>query len=863
MSNAIEITAASQATVSRRCPAAILVAASVIGIVADRFFSIRLDLWISLAIISIVAWICLHRFERRMERSQPSLAGAAIRLPRFYYAMSGTLLSGWICLFGAWHHWRWECHAPNDIVNFAGEESRIVRVTGKVTETPWIVHLSEGDFASWRNPDRTIFAIACTSIVSDSSVVSVAGRARVTIEGALPELSYGDLIECSGELFRPAEPANPGDFDQRAFLQSKGMSAVIRSNHIEAIRVISTTHSLWDRFCILRGMARKRAERLIERHLGTDTAPVAQAMLLGSRVQIDEETRRAFRESGMLHILAISGMNVGLLWTWLWSLCRWTGRSAKASIWIVLVSLPLYAMITDTNPPIVRATTVAVIVAFGQLIGRGSSIANSLSLAGLAVLAWNPTDLFNPGAQLSFLAVFAILHATSWLAEVRRQAMDVSDDSPLEDSTIRTVFTRFARASFDAMVVGLAVWIMTSPLVAREFHLVSPIGSILTVLLVIPVTIMFWIGYSFLLLGLVSSALFGWLGIVFDYCLRSFLWTVREGAGMQIGHVYVPAPPVWWIVGFYCLTLVPIIAIRKKNWGTAISVRAGLAWMVIGLAWGMCIPPHSGVTCTFISVGHGLGVLIECPNGRTALYDAGGMIGGGSTARMISQTLWSTGRARLDAIVISHADGDHCNAIPELSRIVSPGGLYIHRSFLDWRQPAVTSSIERSATAGSKVRLISEGQSIQLDPTVTLRVLHPPNEFQSIRDNPNSVVLCLEYSGRRILLTGDLEQDGLEQLLRTPPLDVDVLLSPHHGSLKANPTDLARWATPEVVVVSTPEPQTSDRLSSRYGPETQIITTAAYGAIRCHISSDGDLTIEPFKKRIRRPSLGAPVAKKL
>ena len=269
--------------------------------------------------------------------------------------------------------------------------------------------------------------------------------------------------------------------------------------------------------------------------------------------------------------------------------------------------------------------------------------------------------------------------------------------------------------------------------------------------------------------------------------------------------------------------------------------------MVLGLAWDLYREPQRGVTCTFISVGHGLSVLIECPNGRTALYDAGGMVGGGSVARTISQALWTTGRSRLDAVVISHADGDHCNAVPELSRIVSPGNLFVHRSFLDWKQLPVADAIERSANAGAKVRLISEGESLVLDPSVSLRILHPPNEFHSSKDNPNSIVLCIEYAGRRILLTGDLELEGLERLLKTPPVDTDVLLSPHHGSLKANPPDLARWATPEYLVVSTPEASAADRLAARYGPETQILTTATRGAIRCHISPDGQLQIIPFK----------------
>ncbi len=845
----------------RRGPAIVLVGIAALGILSDRAWPLPIDKWLLIAATTSIAWFVVAVwFEFHFDQAhfpveatdEESLKPFAIR---WQWVSAGLLLAGWFSLAGAWHHWRWSCRSADDIANSAADDPQIVRLLGKIIQTPWIVRQPEGARASWQSPERTIFLLKCRSLVTDVEVpMTVSGIGRVTIDGDASNLALGDLVEITGELVLPSEPANPGDFDQRAYLRSQGIFSLIRSNNVECVRVLGRDRSLWDWLAVIRGAIRRRAEELIASRLGPDTAPVAQAMLLGSRVQIDDETRRAFRESGMLHILAISGMNVGLLWSWLWSVSRWMGQSSRTSIWIVLVALPIYALVTDANPPIVRATVVAVIVAFGQMIGRSGSVGNALALAGLVVLAGNPSDLFSTGAQLSFLAVFAILHAMNWLKLLREQTVattltpETRLDARLDDSFLRRTARRVAHAILEANVVGAAVWILTSPLVASEFHLVSPIGSLLTVLLTVPVTIMFWIGYSFLLLGFVWSSAFGWLGSLFDVWLRAFLWTVQSSANLELGHVYVPAPPAWWTIGFYGLTLVPILVARPKGMGSAISVRAGLAWMVLGLTWGYHRPPHPGVTCTFISVGHGLSVMIECPNGRTMLYDAGGMVGGGPIARSISQSLWVTGRSRLDAIVISHADGDHCNALPELSQIVSPGGLLVHSSFLDWKQPAVAAAIENTAGAGASIRLISEGQSLIIDPEVSVRVLHPPHDFRSTHDNPNSIVICLEYAGRTIVLTGDLELEGLERLLKTPPIDTDVLLSPHHGSLKANPSDLARWATPEYVIVSTPEPMTSERLASRFGPETQILTTATFGAIRCHISPEGELQVTPFKK---------------
>ncbi|WP_010588541.1 ComEC/Rec2 family competence protein [Schlesneria paludicola] len=847
----------------RRAPAIVLVGAGSTGILIDRIWNLSLDTWLILTTVFTIFWIVtliwpwpsVRATEARETTPHiPSKRSSAL-IHNVRPAMQvGLILLGWSGLAGAWHHWRWSCLAADDIVNSATDERQLVRVEGRVAQTPWIAKRADGERADWQNPERTILLLNSRSLISGAAEsMPVSGMVRVTIDGALAGVMVGDLIEVIGELSRPVEPANPGDFNQREFLRQMGVWTVIRSNHVNCVTVLDQRRTVWDWLLIARGAIRQRAEQLIAGRLGAETAPVAQAMLLGSRVQIDDETRRAFRESGMLHVLAISGMNVGLLWGWLWTLCRWLGRSAQTSTLLVLIALPVYALVTDANPPIVRATVVAVIVAFGQLIGRSGTFANALALAGLAVLLWNPCDLFNTGAQLSFLAVFAILHATNWMTLAQQQARDLTADAPL-DSPVRRYIAPLGRAIVEANIVGLAVWLITSPLIASEFHLVSPIGSLLTVLLLIPVTFMFWTGYSFLLLGLIGASLFGWLGDLFDLCLRGFLWSVRLGASFEAGHLYVPAPPTWWTIGFYVCTVLPLFVASRREWGRAVSFRAGLAWLVCGLAWGVSRPPHPGLTCTFISVGHGLGVLMECPNGRTVLYDAGGMTGGASIARTISQTLWETGRSRLDAVVISHADGDHCNALPELSRIVSPHRLFVHRSFLDWNQPVVAAAIEQPASLGVQPQLISAGQSLVLDQGLILRVLHPSKQFVSLRDNPNSLVVCLEYAGRRILLTGDLELEGLDELLKTPPIDVDILLSPHHGSLKANPPDLARWARPEYVIVSTPESAVSARLAVQYGPSSQILTTATHGAIRCHVTPDGEIQVEPFKrKRGRNP----------
>src|SRR2546425_5459647 len=196
------------------------------------------------------------------------------------------------------------------------------------------------------------------------------------------------------------------------------------------------------------------------------------------------------------------------------------------------------------------------------------------------------------------------------------------------------------------------------------------------------------------------------------------------------------------------------------------------------------------------------------------------MIGGARRAtNVVQQALWHHGRSRLDGIRVSHADVDHLNGVPGLLRTIRVGRLFVSPQFLDWRQPAVSEVLRTAGRCRVPVQLVWQDDSLPLGDGVRCRVLHPTAHSRLSSDNANSVVLMIECCGRRILLTGDLERDGLRSLLETTPVRPDVLLSPHHGSLGANTTDLARWACPSWLVVSGDRRANLSTLRTRFGPD--------------------------------------------
>jgi competence protein ComEC len=199
-------------------------------------------------------------------------------------------------------------------------------------------------------------------------------------------------------------------------------------------------------------------------------------------------------------------------------------------------------------------------------------------------------------------------------------------------------------------------------------------------------------------------------------------------------------------------------------------------------------------------------------------------------------------------VVLTHADADHYNALPELLRRISVGVVYVSPvMFEDEAESealsALHSQIERR---GVSIRKIHASDRLAAGEGCRIEVLHPPGRGVLGSDNANSIVLAIEYQRRRILLTGDIEPPGLNDLLAEEPWDCDVLLVPHHGSRKSNPAGLAEWSRPEWVVLSAGLNSDSRPTEAAYrAAGSQVLHTGRDGAV-CVRIEEGHLEVTAF-----------------
>jgi competence protein ComEC len=318
----------------------------------------------------------------------------------------------------------------------------------------------------------------------------------------------------------------------------------------------------------------------------------------------------------------------------------------------------------------------------------------------------------------------------------------------------------------------------------------------------------------------------------------------------ELGHV--GELPVWWAVGFYvALFAVFTHASLRARW--RLAVPGGLAWLCLALTLGAAPRPTDELRCTLLAVGHGGAVLLELPDGRTILYDAGSLRGPDVGARTIAPFLWSRRITRLDDVILSHADLDHFNGLAGLAERFVIGRVLTSASFGDKNNEAVRHTLAVLEARRIRHEVLQAGDTLAAG-GVTFRVLHPPAGFLGSNENTRSLVVEVRHREHGILLTGDLEKEGLYRLLGSPPRTIDILQAPHHGSTSIDGRALLRWCEPGLVVSCQGPPRGTKSAEANYRHDgVERWTTHAQGAITVRSGVRG-LVAEAYSddKRWRR-----------
>jgi competence protein ComEC len=801
-------------------PAALAITA---GIVADRYVAVPLVVSLVAALVCLAAWLA-------------ALPGKGRGLALVYLALAGVAFGA------AWHHFRRDATRPDDIGVLAPDDPRPAQVRGILETEPLRNAAIHGDpLRSRDRPESASAVLAITQLRQSDSWVPITGRLRLLSGTPLEGLHAGDVVEAAGRIERIRGPANPGEFDQAAHWRDCGARAqlVVRPAPEAVVRLErGWPTSLTGSLAVVRGWG----QGLLTRDLPEGTGGLAAALLLGEGAPLGASDWDKYIRTGVVHVLAISGQHLVILAWVLWAVLRMAGVRQRYGAMVVGTVLFAYALLTGFRPPASRAAVMVGVACAALVLRRRTLPANAFALAWLTVGLLDPADLFGAGCQLSFLSVAILYWGTRPFLEHDQDALGqlIEESRPAWQRAVR----RLGREIGTAYLVTIIIWLAITPLAAARYHLISPIGIALGPPLGLLTSLALIAGFLMLTLGAVVPPLATVLGPVVHFSLAACERLVDWGAAVPGGYFYIGDIPEWWLALFYLglLALLTQAALRER-WRWVLS--AGLGWLCVGLVGAAARLPADELRVTFLAVGHGGCTVLELPDGRTLIYDAGAIGGPDVTRRQIAPFLWHRGIRRVDEIFLSHADLDHFNGLPDLCSRFTVGHVSCTPTFADKSSSAVVHTLATLQRHGIATRIVKAGDFLDAG-TVTLEVLHPPAEGPAGNENARSLVLVVRHAGHTLLLTGDLEGAGLERMMRLPPLAMDIVMAPHHGSRRANTPELAAWCRPRVAVSCQGPPP-----GWREGPEpytsrgARFLGTWPHGAVTVRSHGSG-LAVETF-----------------
>ncbi len=284
----------------------------------------------------------------------------------------------------------------------------------KLTNTPQLYKRSEAASPMFGGGESTVFEGRVRRAKNGGVWEEFDGRVSVSVDGDATFLRVGDSIRVSGKLTRPAKVGNPGENDRRYILRSRRILTRLAVGSPNDVEVLTENEpfstAIWGAQAL--ESVRLRAARTLNEHLSPRNAAVASGMTFGFRNDIDDETNETFRATGTIHLLSISGLHVSLVAAAFCLLLRLAGVSARLISVATFVFVLFYLGLTDMRTPVLRATLLIAILCGGVVLRRRVVSLNALTTAAIALLFWNPCELFQLGAQLSFLATGVFLWST-------------------------------------------------------------------------------------------------------------------------------------------------------------------------------------------------------------------------------------------------------------------------------------------------------------------------------------------------------------------------------------------------------------------------------------------------------------------
>ncbi len=594
---------------------------------------------------------------------------------------------------------------------------------------------------------------------------------------------YNDA-KLTGRLSTPFKAGNPSQFDYGNYLRNHNAYAVFYANSFSPIN-----KDLSIKAKVLQGINdyRERILSIHSKYLPSPNLEILGGIVFGDDAVSPPKTiKQSFVNSGLLHILAASGMNVAFIYTfffWIFSKLR---IKFKLSVILGMLTVLVYTFMTGLGPSVIRATFMLMFVLVGKLIDREAHSISLLSFVGLLMLIFNPLFINDVGFQLSFIVTFGILLLTP-------------------------VIIRFENAILNYLIGMILIPIIAQlwviPIQIFYFNNIS-LYSVFANIMSVPILMVLSFG------GFVSSLLAGippiadFICKTFDFVLNPLLtilvnisdfWGHLPNSAIQTTH-----PSVFQIIVYYGILLL-IAGLLYKDFRVKYLKPIIITLITLIFVWLISLIPikNSDLEIRAFDVGNADCFLIKTPENDYIMIDTGkaGYKGGKSQAEIIVlKYLKDKGIKSLNSLIVTHFDNDHCGGAVDILRGLDVKAIYVndlkHNSYS-------ANSIYRAAQENNTKIILAHNNQVLYDKKglklTNLLGLSTDN------DNENSIITLLEYKDFTMLFTGDAGVNGIKKVLANIPQNIKVLKVPHHGAIGGLDSEIINYLNPKYSLISVGE----------------------------------------------------------
>ena len=826
------------------CPLVFVATGLILGILVQSRIDLSALLWsglLTLLALMSVVFFCIPRFS-----------------PINRYLTAYLALGCFVCL-GAIRLTHYALPQQNDIRYLVTDERRLATLRGSIITEPIINTNPDWKFARFTPTDPTSsFYFNVTEIETIRGWKKVVGTVRVQVGEPVLDLKVGDAIQayCWLERFSPA--TNPGQFDMAEYLARRNIFVAASIQSRAGITVLDRLD--FGALVRLKATIRQAATNALLGDMPQDenSLGLLEALLLGYRRRIDNDTYEAFRKTGLLHLISLSGLHLGILVGIIWWLCKTAGFMKPARAVICAIAVGVFLLIVPPRAPTIRAAIICLVFCASILLRRHASSINTLSLAAIILLLIRPTELFEAGWQLSFASVLGIFLFTKRIEAfmLKYGIHRLQGERTSQIRTFRRATQKVGLVLTRLLAVGLAAWLGSAGILLYHFHTITPLTFIWTVLVFPLVGAILILGFLKMILFFLLPTLSAILGVLVMLLSVALIRLVEQLAHLDISETLIGrVSPVPVILYYGIIIFAGFVIFGRPLIKRTITITAILTLVIYlgAIKWQQTYRDDLILTC--LDVGHGQAILARLPGQTNVLFDAGSLHRRDIGARIVVPYLESAGIEKIDAIIISHNDTDHINGIPEVVEHCHVNRIYANDAFFDKTDIWGTAKFLHGWVNENGLEIERMSGDLDLSRTAKMQILWPDQQTGSsgtLSDNDRSLVLLIEFAGTKILLCSDIEAFAQKELLRRyPGLKVDVVVVPHHGSATTLIPEFLVKLDASILICSCDQNQ-YERAFHTVGSMTgwqgtkKLFYTCKDGAITVRGNHDGSLQIERF-----------------